>query len=428
MTKQVWFTSMRDVMKQAFQQLHERYERNGNPFVLPTGFPELDDIIGGFRWGTLTVVAGRPSSGKTSLLLNIVEHLALHENACIAVCSTELAYREYGIRHIASVGDLGYPALCAGRIEEEHWPKITRALTSLCEARVFLNSSPTLDIDALCAGITQICRDQGCDLVIVDSLQQVRWSQTGGERRDAMRTLTARLKQLACDLNVALVVTCGLPPFVDARANKIPVLADMGDWQSFEDYADTVMLMYNPNYYNAGAVNEPFEVRVCMNRTGLRGIAQLPFNYSVPKFQTTPREDYAWDAGFRWLAPQDGEKYGALVLANEAELRTEGDAMGNCVASYAPRCARGGCRILSIRKGRHSTPVANAMIEPTADGHWKATQVLARRNARASRNAIAVAHRSAALYGVTQTEGAKPTGSGDDAGAGLANRSRPACT
>jgi len=239
MNKEVWFTSMRDVMKESYQQLYEHSLGERNPGILPTGLPDLDDIVGGFHRGTLTVIAGRPSSGKTTLLLNIVEYLALRENACIAVCSTELSYREYGIRHIASAGSLRFNALCAGRIDHEHWPKITRAVTSMCETRVFLNSSPTLDMDALCAGITRICHDQGCDLVIIDSLQQVRWPQTGNERRDGMRALAARLKQLACDLNIALVVSCGLPAFVDMRANKIPVLADLGDWQAFEDYADT---------------------------------------------------------------------------------------------------------------------------------------------------------------------------------------------
>jgi len=184
--------------------------------------------------------------------------------------------------------------------------------------------------------------------------------------------------------------------------------------------------MYNPSYYYNAAGNDLFEVHVCMNRSGLRGIAHLPFNHSVPKFQTAPREDYSWDTRVDWLAPDQGVKHGALVLANEAELRMEGDAMGNCVASYAARCSRGECRILSIRKSRNSKPVANVMIVPTSDGQWKVTQVLARRNTRPSKHATAAAHWAASQYGAVQAKDVVPDDADKRARTSLSKGSPPA--
>ncbi|MEO8676978.1 MAG: replicative DNA helicase, partial [Casimicrobiaceae bacterium] len=195
---------------------------------VPTGFSDLDRMTSGMQPGDLVVVAGRPSMGKTSLALNIGEHVALAAGLPVVVFSMEMGASQLALRLIGSVGRLDQHKLRTGRLAAEDWEKLTGALGQLNEAPILIDETPALNAIEVRSRARRLMKTYGkLGLVIVDYLQLMQASTTGENRATEISEISRSMKSLAKELKVPVMALSQLNRSLEQRPNKRPVMSDL---------------------------------------------------------------------------------------------------------------------------------------------------------------------------------------------------------
>lgn len=241
---------------------------------LPTGFLNIDRITSGFDAGDLIVVASRPSIGKSTLAINIAEHVFSNEGLPVIIFSMESSSMEIMTRIIASMGRIRKRHLETGGLTDDEWPRLTESIERIRD------SSAPFQIFSLPsgAGISDF-RDKYLEfkeevkavpLLVIDCLQMM-----GGDLRDNLIGLKALAKELSC----AIILTSQIGDSVEFRTDKRPTMFDVRDIPGMEYIPDVIMFLYRDEYYTKEACKEPCvaEVNVIRNRTGKTGIVKLTF-------------------------------------------------------------------------------------------------------------------------------------------------------
>ncbi len=193
-----------------------------------TGYADLDRMTSGLQEGDLVVVAGRPSMGKTSLALNIGEHIALNLKLPVAVFSMEMGASQLALRMIGSVGKLDQHKLRTGRLGPDDWEKLSGALGRLNEAPILIDETPALNAIEVRSRARRLAKQYGkLGLVIVDYIQLMQASSTGENRATEISEISRALKSLAKELKVPVMACSQLNRSLEQRPNKRPVMSDL---------------------------------------------------------------------------------------------------------------------------------------------------------------------------------------------------------
>ncbi len=212
-----------------------------------SNFTGLDEFLGGFERSDLIIVAGRPSMGKTSLILNIARNAAVEQKACVALFSLEMAREPLVLRFLASEAGVSLSHVRLGLHTEAEEKRIMDATGILSEAPIYIDDSPRLRIGEMRSKARRLFYEHGLDLVIVDHLGLV-----DGQIRDRVQEISfisRSLKALARELNVPLVAVSQLSRASEWRASHKPQLSDLRDSGSIEQDADVVVFIYRDEYY-----------------------------------------------------------------------------------------------------------------------------------------------------------------------------------
>ncbi|QMI49974.1 replicative DNA helicase [Burkholderia sp. MBR-1] len=252
----------------------------------PTGFIDLDRMTSGMHGGQLIIVAGRPSMGKTSLAMNIGEHVAIANKLPVAVFSMEMPAAQLVTRMIGSVGRLDQHRLRTGRLADEDWPRLTHAVTLISEARIFIDETGGLNPMELRARARRLTRQCGkLGLIIVDYLQLMSGSSTGENRATEISEVSRALKNLAKELDVPVIALSQLNRGLEQRANKRPVMSDLRESGAIEQDADVILFIYRDEVYNPDSAERgTAEVIIGKQRNGPIGPVRLTFLGPYTKF------------------------------------------------------------------------------------------------------------------------------------------------
>ncbi|MBE7523392.1 MAG: replicative DNA helicase [Burkholderiales bacterium] len=193
-----------------------------------TGFSDLDRMTAGLQAGDLVIVAGRPSMGKTSLAVNIGEHVALDLKRPVAIFSMEMGANQLALRMIGSVGRLPSQNLRTGKLQAEDWTRLSTALGRLNDAPILIDETPALTVMELRSRARRIARAHApLGLVIVDYLQLMQASSQGENRATEISEISRSLKALAKELQVPVIALSQLNRSLEQRPNKRPVMSDL---------------------------------------------------------------------------------------------------------------------------------------------------------------------------------------------------------
>ena len=165
------FVNIKSLMTTTVEQIDELFERADHITGIPSGFEEFDQNTAGLQDGELIIIAGRPSMGKTSFAMNIVENAALHMKSCVAVFSMEMPGRSLAMRMISSLGRIDQQRVRTGRLNDDDWPRLTSAVAMLSEAKLFIDDSAVLSPTELRARARRLKREHDLSLIVVDYLQ-----------------------------------------------------------------------------------------------------------------------------------------------------------------------------------------------------------------------------------------------------------------
>jgi len=292
------FRSIEDVLHDEIDKL-ERFSREGHKFSgTPSGFRDLDFITGGFQPSNLIVLAARPSMGKSALVTNIAEHVAVKEGKPVALFSLEMSETELAQRFVASQARMSGDKLRKGQVAQGDWPKVLKACEALDHAPLWIDDSSDIDILELRAKSRRLQsrelgkREEGLAMIIVDYLQLMRPDRTSDSRVEQVGQFSRGLKILARELNVPVVAVSQLSRAPEQRPDKRPLLSDLRESGQIEQDADLVMFIYRDEYYNPETENPGVaEVLIAKHRNGPTGKVELTFLERYPKFASKAREE-----------------------------------------------------------------------------------------------------------------------------------------
>ncbi len=277
-------------------EIEANMNRKGGLLGVSTGFADLDAKTSGFQGSDLIIIAGRPSMGKTSLAMNIAEHVAVHEGQAVLVFSMEMGASQILQRSLASLGRVPFQPLRMGDLEAEQWSRVTSASVRIKQSRLVLDETPALTVTEVRARARRIHRDRPLGLVVVDYIQLM---EGDGENRNAEVTAISRgLKALAKELKVPVIALSQLNRKVDDRANKRPGLSDLRESGAIEQDADVILFVYRDEVYNEQSeAKGTAEIIIGKQRNGPTGMVRLTFageycrfdNYGGPEIQNVVR-------------------------------------------------------------------------------------------------------------------------------------------
>lgn len=283
---------MSNLVTQLLDLVQERADNPSEVVGVPTGFYDLDRMTTGLQNGDLIVLAARPSMGKTSLAMNIAEHVALKAGLPVAVFSMEMGALQLTLRLVASLGRINQQHLRTGKMTEEEWPRLIEAIESMRNIPLEIDEAPGLTSAEMRSRARRLKRKHGqLGLVVVDYLQLM--GTVGEENRaTAIGEISRGLKLLAKEIGCPVIALSQLSRGVESRTDKRPMMSDLRESGAIEQDADVIMFIYRDEYYNPDS-KEPgvAEVIISKQRNGPTGTVKLAFLKEYTRFESLASHD-----------------------------------------------------------------------------------------------------------------------------------------
>jgi replicative DNA helicase len=283
------FQDMPPLLTQVVERIDLLYNRDNPSDVtgVPTGFADLDRMTAGLQPGDLVIVAGRPAMGKTSLSMNIAEHVALESGLPVGIFSMEMASTQLVMRMLGSVGKLDQHKLRTGRLQDQDWQKLTEAVGKLNDAPIHVDETAALNPLELRARARRLHRQyKQLGMIVVDYLQLMSGSTEGENRATELSEISRSLKSLAKELNCPVVALSQLNRSLEQRPNKRPVMSDLRESGALEQDADVIFFIYRDEVYNPETPDKGIaEVIIGKQRNGPTGTVRLAFLGEYTRFE-----------------------------------------------------------------------------------------------------------------------------------------------
>ena len=273
------------LLNELFFELKEKFLNPKLP-GLASGFSKLDQLTQGFQKSDLIIIAGRPSTGKTALSLNIAINCLKISQLPVLICSLEMSKEQILYRVLSSETEIDQMSLKTGKIIQNDWKKINKVMKILSKLPLFLDDTSSLSIQELRSKIQSIFLEQSqIGLVIIDYLQLIKSDLKEGTRVQELSQITRYLKSLAKEFNIPIIALSQLSRNVENRIDKRPILSDLRESGSIEQDADLILMLYSSkilqNYQDKVL---PTELIIAKQRNGPTGIVRLEFNQSHTLF------------------------------------------------------------------------------------------------------------------------------------------------
>jgi replicative DNA helicase len=283
------FRTVGDILHDEIDRLEKLSAGDAEVTGTPSGFRDLDSITGGFQPGNLIIIAARPAMGKSALVANIAENVAVKHAKAVAFFSLEMSEVELAQRFIANRARIPGDKLRKGKVAQRDWPKVVRACGELERAQLWFDDSSDLgmlDLRAKARRLHASLQAQGgLGLVIVDYMQLMRADDPRANRVEQVGQMSRGLKILARELEIPVIAISQLSRAPEQRPDKRPILSDLRESGQIEQDADLVAFLYRDEYYNHESEDEGLaEVIISKHRNGPIGTTKLAFISQYPKF------------------------------------------------------------------------------------------------------------------------------------------------
>jgi replicative DNA helicase len=289
--------TIKDLVHKAINTVEEFNARQGMLTGIATGYVDLDKLTTGLHQGEMIVIAARPSMGKTSLAMNIAEHVAVDQRLPVGIFSLEMTAESLVLRMLCSRARVNLRDIREGFLAERDFPKLTGAAGKLASAPLFIDDSASQSILQLRARARRMSVQYGIKLFVVDYLQLLHSTSRRPEnRQQEIADISSGIKALAKELNVPVVVLSQLNREVEKEKNRKPRLSDLRESGAIEQDADLVALLYKPNSGDddEGSVREETDavavnLLIAKQRNGPTGEVNLTFLKGYTRFESASK-------------------------------------------------------------------------------------------------------------------------------------------
>jgi replicative DNA helicase len=290
-------TSVKKLVTDSLVQIEHFFERKGQLSGIATGFADLDRMTDGLHGGEMIIIAARPSMGKTSLAMNIAEHVSLEQNLPVGVFSLEMSAQSLVLRMLCSLARVNMRSIREGFMAETDFPKLMSASGRLSAAKLFIDDTAGLSILQLRARARRLAQQHGIKLFVIDYLQLLNSTARRAQenRQQEIADISSGIKALAKELNVPIIVLAQLNRELEKDKSRKPRLSDLRESGSIEQDADLVGLLYKPDAgedEDGAAVESdglPVNLLIAKQRNGPTGDVNLTFLKPYTRFESAAK-------------------------------------------------------------------------------------------------------------------------------------------
>ncbi len=281
------FIDVNSILKSAVDKIDTLFNSDSRITGVSTGFTDLDDMTCGLQPADMIIVAARPSMGKTSFAMNLVENALLTSTKPILVYSMEMPGSALAMRMLSSLGRIDQTKIRNGRLDEEDWPKLSQAVSLLKDKPLFIDDTPALTPPEVRSRARKIQREHGdLGLIMIDYLQLMQVSGKSDGRTQEISEISRSLKGIAKEFNVPVVALSQLNRGLEQRPNKRPINSDLRESGAIEQDADVIMFIYRDEVYNEDTQHKGVaEIIIGKQRNGPIGTCRLAFIGKYTRFE-----------------------------------------------------------------------------------------------------------------------------------------------
>lgn len=238
--------AVHEVVDKSLEIIRQLHSQPHTVTGYPTGLTDLDYLLSGLQPGSLTVIASRPSMGKSTLALNIIQSLSIKNTIPTAVFSLELAKEQLVMRMLLSIARVDTGKARTGHLSESDLHKIDDASDLLRKSAIYIDDSSGISITGLLAKVIRLQVDHNVQVIVIDCLQLMRDDSRSELNPVEISRISSSLKVLARELGIAVVLLSQLHSSVESRKSMKcrPMISDLGNTGSLEDDADVILFLY----------------------------------------------------------------------------------------------------------------------------------------------------------------------------------------
>lgn len=287
------------LLKRAVDRIDELFNNADALTGVTTGFDDLDDRTGGLQKSDLVIVAARPSMGKTTFAMNLVENALMATERPVLVFSLEMPADQLVTRMLSSLGRINQTKVRNGQLEEDDWPKLTTAVNMLKNKPLFIDDQPGISPNEMRTRARRIVREHGdLAMIMVDYLQLMTLKTGKSEgRTQEISEISRSLKALAKEMNCPVIALSQLNRSLEQRPNKRPVNSDLRESGAIEQDADVIMFIYRDEVYNEDSPDKGVaEIIIGKQRNGPIGSVRLAFIGKYTRFENLAHGAYDYGA------------------------------------------------------------------------------------------------------------------------------------
>lgn len=296
------FISIEKITRTNMAAIEQLSHNHGMLTGVPTGYDRFNEFTSGFQKQDLIILAARPSMGKTSLMMNIAENIAIPDKAgskermyAVGVFSLEMSKEQIGLRILSSEAGVSNQLIRAGILSEKNWRDLAEASARIARAKIWVDDTPGIDIMEMRAKARRLKMEYSLDIIMVDYLQLMSGRGKIENRNQEISQISRGLKAIAKELNVPLLSLSQLSRRPEQRTgDHRPQLSDLRESGSIEQDADLVAFIYRDEIYNKDSEEKGIaEIIIAKQRNGPIGDFKLVFRNDITRFLNyAPEPEY----------------------------------------------------------------------------------------------------------------------------------------
>lgn len=285
-----------DILSATVDKIDELYHQEGAITGLSTGFTDLDEMTSGLQKSDLVIVAGRPSMGKTTFAMNLVENAAMISDLPVVVFSLEMPSEQLMMRMLSSLGRIDQTRMRSGQLLQEDWDKLMSAVKMLKDRKLFIDDTAGISPTEMRSRVRRIAREHGdgkVAMIMIDYLQLMQIPGYSEGRTNEISEISRSLKAIAKEMECPVIALSQLNRSLENRPNKRPVNSDLRESGAIEQDADIISFVYRDEVYNEDTPYKGVaEIIIGKQRNGPIGTCRLSFVGKFTRFEDLSPDAY----------------------------------------------------------------------------------------------------------------------------------------
>jgi replicative DNA helicase len=282
------FVPIKDSLAESFDRIDELHKSGAGLRGVKSGFADIDNILSGMQASNLLILAARPGQGKTALIINMAQNIAVTEKKAVGIFSLEMSQEELVDRLLVGQADVDAWRLKTGKLSETDFSKLSEAMGVLADAPIYIDDTPGISVSQIRTKARRLQAEHNVSIIIVDYLQLVDPGKHYDNRFQEFSIVSQGLKNLARELKLPVLAVSQLSRAVEHRGERKPQLADLRESGAIEQDADVVMFLYRPDAEIANVMQT--KLSIAKHRNGPMGEIDLLFRGDRIKFYSVERK------------------------------------------------------------------------------------------------------------------------------------------